>query len=111
MFLILKYLIRTRYKRSRKYLKPRSNLEEKQYIKAGITSFPIIRHSTHIIKNVINRPIGPYTKDLILYNIIVIKEFHINIISEAYLVKKKAQYYRYNLIIRLGDYKENIVLI
>jgi hypothetical protein len=59
-------------------------------VKAGITSLPIIKRSTHIIKNVVNGPIGPYTKDLILYNIIVIKEFHINIISEARLVKKKA---------------------
>jgi hypothetical protein len=60
------------------------------YIKAGITSFLIIRYSTYIIKNVINRLIGLYIKDLILYNIIVIKEFHINIISKAYLIKKKA---------------------
>ena len=60
------------------------------YIKARITSLLIIRHSTYIIKNVINRFIELYIKDLILYNIIVIKEFHINIISEAYLVKKKA---------------------
>ena len=81
------------------------------YIKAGITSLLIIRYSTYIIKNIINRPAGPRTKDLILYNIIVIKEFHINIISKACLAKKKAQYYKYNLIIRLGDYKENIILI
>ena len=59
----------------------------------------------------INRPVGPRTKNLILYNIIVIKGFYINIISEACLVEKKAWYYRYNLIVRLGDYKENIVLI
>ena len=60
------------------------------YVKAEITSFSIIRYNTYIIKNVINRLIRPRTKDLILYNIIVIKEFHINIISKARLVKKKA---------------------
>jgi hypothetical protein len=81
------------------------------YVKVGITSLPIIRHGTRIIKNVINRPIGPCTKDLILYNIIVIKEFHINIISEACLAEKKAWYYGYNLIVRLRDYEENIILI
>src|ERR1700727_3122972 len=81
------------------------------YVKAGITSLLIIRYNTYIIKNVINRPIGPHTKDLILYNIAVIKEFYINIISEARLAEKKAWYYRYNLIVRLEDYKENIVLI
>jgi hypothetical protein len=55
--------------------------------------------------------LGPYIKDLILYNIIVIKGFHINIISEARLAEKKAWYYRYNFIVRLEDYKENIILI
>jgi hypothetical protein len=59
-------------------------------VKIGITSLLIIRHSTYIIKNVVNRPAEPHIKDLILYNIIVIKGFHINIISEACLVKKKA---------------------
>ena len=81
------------------------------YVKAKITSFLIIRYSTHIIKNIINRPAGPRTKDLILYNIIIIKEFHINIISEARLIEKKAQYYKYNFIVRLGNYKKNIILI
>jgi hypothetical protein len=59
-------------------------------VKAGITSLSIIKYSTRIIKNIVNRPAGPRIKDLILYNIIVIKEFHINIISEARLAKKKA---------------------
>jgi hypothetical protein len=60
------------------------------YVKAGITSLPIIRYSTRIIKNIVNRLIELYTKNLILYNIIVIKGFHINIISEACLAEKKA---------------------
>ena len=60
------------------------------YIEVGITSLLIIRYSTYIIKNIINKFIKLYTKDLILYNIIVIKEFYINIISETYLIEKKA---------------------
>jgi hypothetical protein len=35
IFLILEQLIRTRYKRSREYLKPRSDLEEKWHTRAG----------------------------------------------------------------------------
>ena len=81
------------------------------YIEVEITSFPIIKYSTHIIKNIINRLIELYIKDLILYSIIVIKGFYINIISKAYLIEKKTQYYKYNLIVRLGNYKKNIVLI
>jgi len=60
------------------------------YIKVEITSFLITRYNTYIIKNIVNRSIKLYTKDLIFYNIIVIKGFYINIISEACLVKKKA---------------------
>jgi hypothetical protein len=60
------------------------------YIEAGITSLLIIRRNTHIIKNVVNRPAGPHTKDLILYDIIVIKGFYVNIISKACLAEKKA---------------------
>jgi thiamine kinase-like enzyme len=60
------------------------------YIEAKITSFLIIRYNTYIIKNVINKSIEPHTIDLILYNIIVIKGFYINIIFETYLIEKKA---------------------
>jgi hypothetical protein len=81
------------------------------YVKAGITSLLIIRHNTYIIKNIVNKPAGPRIKDLILYNIAIIKEFHINIISKAYLAKKKAWYHKYNLIVRLGNHKKNIILI
>jgi hypothetical protein len=46
----------------------------------------IIKYSTYIIKNKVNRLIKLYTKDLILYNIIVIKGFYINIISKTCLI-------------------------
>jgi hypothetical protein len=60
------------------------------YIETGITSLPITGYNTHIIKNIVNRSSGLYIKDLILYNITVIKGFYINIISEACLAEKKA---------------------
>jgi hypothetical protein len=62
------------------------------YIKAEITSFLIIRYSIYIIKNIINRLLRLYIKNLILYNIIIIKEFHINIIYKTCLIEKKAWY-------------------
>ena len=81
------------------------------YIEAGITSLPIIGRSTCMIKNVVNGPAGLRTKDLILYDVIVIKGFHVNIVSEARLAEKKAWYYGYDLIVRLGDREENVVLM
>ena len=81
------------------------------YVEAGITSLPIIGRGTRMIKNMVNGPAGPRTKDLILHNITVIKGFHVNIISEARLAEKKAWYYGYDLIVRLGDREENVILI
>jgi len=60
------------------------------YIEIEITSFLITKYSIYIIKNIVNRSIKLYIKNLILYNIIIIKRFYINIISEAYLIEKKA---------------------
>ena len=80
-------------------------------IEAGTTSLPITGHSTRTIKNIVNGPSGPHTKDLILYNVTVVKGFYVNIVSEARLAEKKAWYYGYDLIVRLGDYKKNIILI
>ena len=59
-------------------------------MKVGITSLLIIKYNTYIIKNVINKLVRPRTKNLILYNIIVIKGFYINIVSETCLAEKKA---------------------
>ena len=81
------------------------------YVEARTTSLLILGRGTCIIKNVVNKPEGPCTKDLILYNVAVVKGFYINIVSEAWLAKKKAWYYRYDLTIRLGDKEENVVLI
>ena len=53
------------------------------YVKAGIISLLILGYNTYIIKNIIHKLNKPKTKDLILYNIIIIKGFYINIISKA----------------------------
>ena len=53
------------------------------YVKAGIISLLILGHNTRIIRNIIHGLNKLKTKDLILYNIIIIKGFYINIISKA----------------------------
>jgi hypothetical protein len=58
-----------------------------KYIEAGSSSFPILGYSIKVIKKAINKAISPNIKDLRLFNIIIIKGFYINIISEAYLNK------------------------
>jgi hypothetical protein len=54
-----------------------------KYIEAGSFSFPILGYSKRIIKKVLNNIASLNSEDLILLNIIIIKGFYINIISEA----------------------------
>jgi len=58
-----------------------------KYIKARSLSLLILEHSTRVIKKAINKAVTPNIKDLYLFDIIVIKGFYINIISEACLNK------------------------
>jgi hypothetical protein len=52
-------------------------------VKAGSFSFPILGYSKRVIKKVLNNIISLNLKDLTLLDIIVVKGFYINIISEA----------------------------
>jgi hypothetical protein len=56
-------------------------------IKAGSSSFPILRYNKKVIKKALNSVASPNLEDLTLLNIIVIKGFYINIISKARLNK------------------------
>jgi hypothetical protein len=56
-------------------------------VKAGSLSLPILGHSIKVIKKAINKAISPNIKDLHLFDIIIIKRFYINIVSEARLNK------------------------
>jgi hypothetical protein len=58
-----------------------------KYIEARSSSLLILGRGTKVIKKAINKAAGPNIKDLRLSNIIVIKGFYINIISEACLNK------------------------
>ena len=56
-------------------------------IKIGSSSLPIIDYNTHIIKCILNEKNSKV--NLILRDIIVIKDFYINIIFEVFLYKKR----------------------
>ena len=51
MFLMLERLIRARYKRSRKYLKPRSDLEEKWHARAGHLAHKALQKLVNHVRN------------------------------------------------------------
>ena len=60
-----------------------------KYIKAGSSSFLILKYSIKVIRRALNSTSSLILADLILNNIIVIKGFYINIILEARLYKAK----------------------
>jgi hypothetical protein len=68
-------------------LKSFTKVAYNKYIEAGSFSFPILGYSKRVIKKVLNSAINPNSEDLTLSDIIVIKGFYINIISEARLNK------------------------
>jgi hypothetical protein len=76
---------------SKKLLELKSFIEAayNKYIKANFFSLLILGYSKRVIKKALNSIASPNLKDLILLNVIVVKGFHINIISEARLNKAK----------------------
>jgi hypothetical protein len=56
-------------------------------VEARSSSLLILGRGIRIIKKAINKAISPNIKDLHLFDIIVIKGFYINIVSEACLNK------------------------
>jgi hypothetical protein len=56
-------------------------------VKAGFLSLLIFRCNKRVIKKALNNIASPNLEDLILSNIIIIKDFYINIIFEARLNK------------------------
>jgi hypothetical protein len=58
-------------------------------VEAGSFSLLILRHGKRVIKKVLNSVASLNSKDLTLLNIIIIKGFYINIVSEARLNKAR----------------------
>jgi hypothetical protein len=58
-------------------------------VEAGSFSFPILKYNKRVIKKVLNSAISLNSEDLTLSDVIIIKGFYINIISEARLNKAR----------------------
>ena len=56
-----------------------------KYVKASSSSLLILGHRTQVIRNTLNRVSSLATTDLILKDIVIVKGFYVNIISEACL--------------------------
>ena len=83
----------------------------RDYIELRTSRLNISRYNKYIIRKIFNRTRGLKTEDLILYNIIVIKGFYINIVLYTLLQKVGIQYYSFDYTLRFKDKKESIVII
>lgn len=63
-----------------------SIVEVDGWVEAGTTAFPITARGICVMKNALNRPRGVGTEDLVLKDVAYIKDFHVNIVSEARLI-------------------------
>jgi hypothetical protein len=55
-------------------------------VKSSLGALSILRHRTYILRGILNKANNNSKRDLILKNIIVVKEFYTNIISKAKLL-------------------------
>jgi hypothetical protein len=79
-------------------------------VKARTFMLLITRHGTRTFKGLFNKRDGKRV-NLVLRDVVVVKGFYINIVSEALLFKKGVWVYRLNLTLRIRTKQENIVLI
>jgi hypothetical protein len=70
----------------------------------------IIRRGTRTFKGLFNKRDGKRV-NLVLRDVVVVKGFHVNIVSEALLFEKGVWVYRLDSTLRIGTKQENIVLI
>jgi hypothetical protein len=79
-------------------------------IKARTFILLITRHGTRTFKGLFNKRDGKRV-NLVLRDVVIVKGFYINIVSEALLFKKGVWVYRLDLTLCIRTKQENIVLI
>jgi len=80
------------------------------YVEAGTQSIPIIGRGSRVIKNCLAGENGPNTQDLVLSNVAVVTGFHVNIVSEALLLKSGLWFSGIDCSLRWGELSNSIVM-
>jgi hypothetical protein len=79
-------------------------------VEASIFIFFIIGQGKYIFKNILNNIFGNNIKNLIFYNIYIIKNFYINIISETRFRTQEIWYFRLDYILYYNIKYNNIII-
>jgi hypothetical protein len=77
-------------------------------VEAGTSTLEIIGYGTRRLKNALHGERGKNTEDLILKNVAVVDQFHVNIVSEALLQKTGAWYCGKDITLRYGTLENSV---
>jgi hypothetical protein len=80
-----------------------------KYVKTGTILFPIKSHEIRIIKNVIKN-INGSTFNFILHDVVMVDNFHCNIILENRLARAEVWFCGFNATLRTGNLQENRIV-
>jgi len=79
-------------------------------VKSGISSILIKGYGSRIIRKILDRARGPGTEDLVLSRVALVKGFHVNIVSEALLLKQNVWYSSYNCSLNYSEPGNSVIV-
>jgi hypothetical protein len=96
---------------SKDLLEPGSFVPNKDSIvESGISSIPIEGYGSRIMRKVIDGVRGPGTEDLVLSEVALVEGFHVNIVSEALLLKQSVWYSGYDCSLNYGEPGDSVMV-
>jgi hypothetical protein len=82
-----------------------------EFVECGSSSLPITGRGKRVIKSILNAAQGPRTEDLELNDVAVVEGFHVNIVSEARLLKAGVWYHGLDCSLRFGTERNSVTLM
>jgi hypothetical protein len=79
-------------------------------VELGILSILIKGYGSRIIRKILDRAQGLGTEDLVLSRVALVKGFHVNIVSEALLLKQNVWYSSYNCFLNYGELGNSVMV-
>ena len=82
-----------------------------EVVECGSSALPILGFGKRTIKDIFNGPNGAGTEDLVLNNVAVVEGFHVNIVSEARLLKAGVWYNGLDCSLKYGTEGKSVTLM
>ncbi len=83
---------------------------EDDFILCGSDQLPVLGRGRRIIRGILDGETGEGVHDLILQNVALVEDFHVNIVSEKLLRKSGIWYNGWDCTLRFGTLDKNVVV-